>query len=132
MPDPLVYRNVNCEIYAREFQFIGVGGLPMPSTRDPRERADARARFQETVIGLVEDKLRERGQTLPPGLRVVWASVVQGLPNGFVRIPAVRIYPITGRTARDYIDAMLDEQEPEVKAPVRALPAPSTQEPVAH
>jgi hypothetical protein len=95
------------ELDPNEPMFAGVGGLPMPPTNDAQARKEARQRFQESVTNLVADGLGRKGQVLPPGLDIVWASMVEHLPNNFIRIPAVLVYPIPGRTARDYIDEML-------------------------
>lgn len=88
-----------------EVQVIGVGGLPL--LLQERGRREQKERFQESVQNLVETRLQQMGQKLPAGLKVVWSSTVHRLPNDYVRIPAVRIFSIPDRTARDYVNDML-------------------------
>ncbi|MGH3847720.1 MAG: hypothetical protein ACRDS0_40845, partial [Pseudonocardiaceae bacterium] len=103
----------------QEVQTVGMGGIPIP--RRGERWLETREHFKRDVTRLTTVNLEARQQDYPAGVDVIWASILETLPNHYTRIPAVRVFPIPG-TARDYIERMLatDETPP----PLHALPAP--------
>jgi hypothetical protein len=102
-----------------EIQFVGIGGFPTPrrGERWLQTRDELRAR----IVGLAEDALEDRGQVWPSGLATVWSPTVDRTPDQYIRIPAIRVFPIHGYRVRHFIDQMLATEDEPISEPL-ALP----------
>jgi hypothetical protein len=85
--------------------FVAVAGMPIPQGQ--RMTLAERKQFVENVEGMVEEEMNQKGQVYPSSLYTVWSDRAPSTPDGFLRLQAVRVFPIKDRTAREYVDEML-------------------------
>ena len=71
----------------------------------------SRDEFHKTVLEMAKEILYQRGRSFPEGATLIWSSLLEGLPHDFGGISAVQLLPVPGKTARDFVDALLAKEE---------------------